>query len=112
MNAMMRKSTTILTCFKSNFNNFFSSSTRLKPNFTNQHPCRFNSTTARNPIHDQAIDFPGGNVKFIPQMRILSESQQHRVPCYRVLDDNGEPLFGTDFVQVCTYFTTFTFIHL
>lgn len=33
-------------------------------------------------------------------MTFLSESQQHRVPCYRVLDDNGEPIFGTDFVQV------------
>lgn len=97
MNTMIRKSTTILTYFKSNF---FSSSTRRKPNLTNHHPRRFNSTTAHNPIHDQAIDFPGGNVKFIPQMNFLSESQQHRVPCYRVLDDNGEPIFGTDFLQV------------
>jgi len=97
---MIRKSTTILTYFKSNF---FSSSTRRNPNLTNQHLRRFNSTTAHNPIHDQVIDFPGGNVKFIPQMTFLSESQQHRVPCYRVLDDNGEPIFGTDFVQVCTF---------
>lgn len=100
MNTMIRKSTTILTYFKSNYNNFFSTSTRRKPNLTNHHPRRFNSTTSPNPIHDQVIDFPGGNLKFIPQMTFLSESQQHRVPCYRVLDDNGEPIFGTDFVQV------------
>lgn len=95
----MKKSVnTIFTYFKS-------STPRRNPNLTNFYPRRFNSTTAHNPlpsnpIHDQVIDFPGGNVKFIPQMSFISESLQHRVPCYRVLDDNGEPILGTNFVQV------------
>ncbi|KAK2445035.1 thiamine diphosphate-binding fold (THDP-binding) superfamily protein [Trifolium repens] len=95
----MKKSiNTIFTYFKS-------STPRRNPNLTNFYPRRFNSTTAHNPlpsnpIHDQVIDFPGGNVKFIPQMSFISESLQHRVPCYRVLDDNGEPILGTNFVQV------------
>ncbi|WJX40875.1 3-methyl-2-oxobutanoate dehydrogenase (2-methylpropanoyl-transferring) [Trifolium repens] len=96
---MMKKSiNTIFTYFKSSI-------PRMNPNLTNLHPRHFNSTTAHNPlpsnpIHDQVIDFPGGNVKFIPQMSFISESLQHRVPCYRVLDDNGEPILGTNFVQV------------
>ncbi|XP_012571983.1 2-oxoisovalerate dehydrogenase subunit alpha 2, mitochondrial [Cicer arietinum] len=104
---MMRKSSTILTHLKSKKINFFSPSTALlspqrNPILTN----RFNSTTAHipftsNPIHDQhVIDFPGGNVKFIPEMRFIPESSQDRIPCYRVLDHNGEQIFGTDFVQV------------
>ncbi|XP_045824108.1 2-oxoisovalerate dehydrogenase subunit alpha 2, mitochondrial [Trifolium pratense] len=99
MNMMIKKSiNTIFTYFKS-------STPHRNPNLTNLHPRRFNSTTAHNPfpsnpIHDQVIDFPGGNVKFIHEMRFISESLQHRVPCYRVLDENGEPILGTNFVQV------------
>ncbi|KAK7316943.1 hypothetical protein RJT34_00779 [Clitoria ternatea] len=62
------------------------------------------TTTAQNPIqdsnHNQAIDFPGGTIKFIPEMRFLSESLEERIPCYRVLDDNGQLISGNNFVQV------------
>ncbi|KAG5050144.1 hypothetical protein JHK85_011247 [Glycine max] len=67
----------------------------------------FASTTAQNPStlnalqdHYQAIDFPGGAVQFIPEMRFISESPKERIPCYRVLDDNGQPILGHNFVQV------------
>lgn len=42
-------------------------------------------------------------MKFIPEMRFISESLQERIPCYRVLDDNGQPILGDNFVQVFTY---------
>ncbi|XP_058781347.1 2-oxoisovalerate dehydrogenase subunit alpha 2, mitochondrial-like [Vicia villosa] len=96
---MMKKSTTILTYFKYRITPLLAD--RRKPNLTNLLPRRFNSTTATNPsIHDQVLDFPGGDVKFIPQMKFLSESTQERIPCYRVLDDYGDLISGTQSVQV------------
>ncbi|KAG6626102.1 2-oxoisovalerate dehydrogenase subunit alpha 2, mitochondrial-like [Carya illinoinensis] len=50
--------------------------------------------------HDQALDFPGGKVAFTSEMSFISESGDKRVPCYRVLDDNGEPILSSNFVQV------------
>ena len=41
-------------------------------------------------------------MKFIPEMRFIPESSQERIPCYRVLDDNGQPILGSNFVQVFT----------
>ncbi|XP_058764983.1 2-oxoisovalerate dehydrogenase subunit alpha 2, mitochondrial-like [Vicia villosa] len=96
---MMKKSTTILTYFKYRITPLLAD--RRKPNLTDLLPRRFNSTTATNPsIHDQVLDFPGGDVKFIPQMKFLSESTQERIPCYRVLDDYGDLISGTQSVQV------------
>ncbi|KAK7350896.1 hypothetical protein VNO77_09935 [Canavalia gladiata] len=51
-------------------------------------------------LKSKVIDFPGGAVKFIPEMRFISESPQERIPCYRVLDDNGQPILGHNFVQI------------
>ncbi|KAL0351556.1 UNVERIFIED_CONTAM: 2-oxoisovalerate dehydrogenase subunit alpha 2, mitochondrial [Sesamum calycinum] len=48
----------------------------------------------------QAIDFPGGRVTFTPQIKFISESTDKRVPCYRVLDDDGYPIAGSRFEQV------------
>ncbi|CAK8567929.1 unnamed protein product [Lathyrus sativus] len=96
----MKKSTTILTYVKSRITPLLVAD-RRKPNLTGLHSRRFNSTAAASPsVHDQAIDFPGGNVKFIPQMKFLSESTQERIPCYRVLDDNGDLILGTQSLQV------------
>ncbi|RDX69045.1 2-oxoisovalerate dehydrogenase subunit alpha 2, mitochondrial, partial [Mucuna pruriens] len=52
-----------------------------------------------NIIPSYVIDFPGGAVEFIPEMRFISESPKERIPCYRVLDDNGQPIFGHKFVE-------------
>ncbi|WCJ43457.1 2-oxoisovalerate dehydrogenase subunit alpha 2 mitochondrial [Euphorbia peplus] len=46
------------------------------------------------------LDFPGGKVTYIPEMRFISQSYEKRVPCYRVLSDNGELIQDTDFDQV------------
>ncbi|KAG0450141.1 hypothetical protein HPP92_026920 [Vanilla planifolia] len=49
--------------------------------------------------NDQVMDFPGGKVTFIPEMRFLSNSDE-RIGCYRVLDDNGHVLSGSSFHEV------------
>ncbi|XP_058188892.1 2-oxoisovalerate dehydrogenase subunit alpha 2, mitochondrial-like isoform X1 [Rhododendron vialii] len=49
---------------------------------------------------DQALDFPGGTVPFTPEMRFISEASRERIPCYRVLDDNGNLIMHSSFVQV------------
>nr|XP_023872383.1 2-oxoisovalerate dehydrogenase subunit alpha 2, mitochondrial-like [Quercus suber]POE85904.1 2-oxoisovalerate dehydrogenase subunit alpha 2, mitochondrial [Quercus suber] len=49
---------------------------------------------------DQALDFPGGKVEFTSEMNFISESADKRVPCYRVLDVNGELIVSNNFVQV------------
>lgn len=46
------------------------------------------------------MDFPGGKVPITPQMKFISESSEKRLPCYRVLDDDGYPLPGTIFEEV------------
>ncbi|PNY17859.1 2-oxoisovalerate dehydrogenase subunit alpha mitochondrial-like, partial [Trifolium pratense] len=46
------------------------------------------------------IDFPGGKVAFTSEMRFISDTSHKRVPCYRVLDDNGELMTHTNHVQV------------
>ncbi|KAB5557260.1 hypothetical protein DKX38_008169 [Salix brachista] len=73
---------------------------------------RFKSTQASNQLeqlystddddHDnsQALDFPGGKVTYIPEMRFLSESSGKRIPCYRVLNENGEIITGSDYEQL------------
>lgn len=77
---------------------------------------RFKSTKAASQLeqlystddddHDtsQALDFPGGKVTYTPEMRFLSESNGKRVPCYRVLDDNGEIIRGSDYEQLSEEF--------
>ncbi|XP_015891118.3 2-oxoisovalerate dehydrogenase subunit alpha 2, mitochondrial [Ziziphus jujuba] len=50
--------------------------------------------------HAQVMDFPGGKIMFSPVMRFISESTQERVHCYQVLDDNGNPITGSNYVQV------------
>ncbi|CAL1362733.1 unnamed protein product [Linum trigynum] len=38
----------------------------------------------------QGLDFPGGHVSYTRSLNFISNSStQNRVPCYRVLDDNG-----------------------
>lgn len=65
-----------------------------------QHHAQFFYVYAHANWTQQVVDFPGGTVKFIPELRFISESPHERIPCYRVLDDNGEPTVGSNFVQV------------
>ncbi|XP_044474493.1 2-oxoisovalerate dehydrogenase subunit alpha 1, mitochondrial-like isoform X2 [Mangifera indica] len=51
-------------------------------------------------VEINALDFPGGKVSYTSEMRFISESLEKRIPCYRVLDDNGEVINGSDFEEV------------
>ncbi|KAA8546487.1 hypothetical protein F0562_002774 [Nyssa sinensis] len=53
-----------------------------------------------NDENEQAMDFPGGRVSFTSEMRFISESPEKRIPCYRILDENGNALMGSRFEQV------------
>ncbi|CAI9108915.1 OLC1v1008623C4 [Oldenlandia corymbosa var. corymbosa] len=41
--------------------------------------------------HNKVLNYPGGEVKFISKLNILPESQEERIHCYRILDDDGVP---------------------
>lgn len=47
----------------------------------------------------QVLNFPGGEVKFTPEMNFLSDLPEERIHCYRVLDDSGWPV-SSNFVQM------------
>ncbi|KAL3528251.1 hypothetical protein ACH5RR_012907 [Cinchona calisaya] len=49
---------------------------------------------------NQASDFPGERVAFTPKMNFISQSSGKRIPCYRVLDDDGYNIAGTIYEQV------------
>ncbi|XP_024983961.1 2-oxoisovalerate dehydrogenase subunit alpha 2, mitochondrial-like [Cynara cardunculus var. scolymus] len=48
----------------------------------------------------QDLDFPGGRVKFTPKPVFTSSSTEERTPCYRVLNDNGQPILDGDSVKI------------
>ncbi|CAM8946013.1 unnamed protein product [Rhodiola kirilowii] len=54
--------------------------------------------------HDHAnheeLDFPGGKVRFTSEMQFLSESPEQRIPCFRVLDEAGQPISSKSFPQL------------
>ncbi|XP_060198383.1 2-oxoisovalerate dehydrogenase subunit alpha 1, mitochondrial-like isoform X1 [Lycium barbarum] len=54
----------------------------------------------QNTHENQDMDFPGGKVPITPQMKFISESSEKRLPCYRVLDDDGYPIPGSIFEEV------------
>lgn len=49
----------------------------------------------------QVLDFPGGRVMFTYQLKFISESPEKRADCFRVLDDNGQPIAG-DYIELVT----------
>ncbi|XP_073306335.1 2-oxoisovalerate dehydrogenase subunit alpha 2, mitochondrial-like isoform X2 [Primulina huaijiensis] len=48
----------------------------------------------------QGLDFPGGRVAFTTQMKFISEYPEKRIPCYRVLDDDGYLVANSMYEQV------------
>ncbi|XP_017981818.1 PREDICTED: 2-oxoisovalerate dehydrogenase subunit alpha 1, mitochondrial [Theobroma cacao] len=71
---------------------------------------RFKSTVAEGQLDsffssdsddEQSLDFPGGKVTYTSEMNFISESSHERIPCYRVLDDDGEIInMDSDLQQV------------
>ncbi|KAF2616310.1 hypothetical protein F2Q70_00007235 [Brassica cretica] len=79
-------------------------STRVSPNpvtrLCNTMVDTLSSIGSHEDANSQVMDFPGGKVSFTPQIHFISESNEERVPCYRVLDDNGQQLTNSRFVPV------------
>ncbi|OMO57198.1 Dehydrogenase, E1 component [Corchorus capsularis] len=69
---------------------------------------RFESTIAEKQLasvkngeeDSQVLDFGGGKVTFSPEMRFTSESPSVNNNCYRVLDENGQLIRHSNFIQV------------
>lgn len=57
-------------------------------------------TSYYNQDEPEALEFPGGMVPLTSDLRFITECLDKRVPCYRVLDDNGHPIRGSSFPQV------------
>ncbi|XWS15200.1 hypothetical protein CRYUN_Cryun35bG0074300 [Craigia yunnanensis] len=49
---------------------------------------------------DEALDFPGGKVTYTSEIKFISGSSKKGIPCYRVLDDDGNLIRDSDFEQV------------
>ncbi|XP_057978513.1 2-oxoisovalerate dehydrogenase subunit alpha 2, mitochondrial isoform X2 [Malania oleifera] len=67
---------------------------------------RFESSEAENQLDSfrdvdggRVLDFPGGVVTLTSEMRFIPESTEKRTHCYRILDDNGNPVIGDNFIQ-------------
>ncbi|KAJ6337313.1 hypothetical protein OIU76_007065 [Salix suchowensis] len=78
----------------------FDSSQRFKSTKAASQHEHLYSTDDDGGDNSQGLDFPGGNVACISEMRFLSESTGMRIPCYSVLDGNGEILVGSDYEQL------------
>ncbi|KAK6924263.1 Dehydrogenase, E1 component [Dillenia turbinata] len=74
-------------------------------------PRRFESVRAEKQLssHDvdddekensQVLEFPIGKVTFSPEMKFEAESSEQCVPCYRILDDNGQPIAHSNFIEL------------
>lgn len=53
-----------------------------------------------NEDDQQTLNFPGGRIPITTRMKFISESFEKRLPCYRVLDDDGDLIPGSIFEQV------------
>ncbi|KAM3375638.1 2-oxoisovalerate dehydrogenase subunit alpha 1, mitochondrial-like [Capsicum galapagoense] len=49
---------------------------------------------------NQDLNFPGGKVPLTSQMKFISEASHKRLPCYRVLNDDGSLISNTIHEQV------------
>ncbi|XP_022132554.1 2-oxoisovalerate dehydrogenase subunit alpha 2, mitochondrial [Momordica charantia] len=49
---------------------------------------------------NQVLEFPGGKVRFTPHMSFIPDRDKERIPCFRVLDDNGQASIFSNFTQV------------
>ncbi|PQP91798.1 2-oxoisovalerate dehydrogenase subunit alpha 2 mitochondrial [Prunus yedoensis var. nudiflora] len=55
---------------------------------------------ANNVDDNQALKLPEGKVKFTPKLRFISETADERECCYRVLDENGNQISSSNYVEV------------
>ncbi|KAI3739006.1 hypothetical protein L2E82_29343 [Cichorium intybus] len=48
----------------------------------------------------QVLDYPGGKVTFTPKLTFTSGSTDERIPCYRLLNDNGQQVIDSDSIKI------------
>ncbi|CAH2036642.1 unnamed protein product, partial [Thlaspi arvense] len=48
----------------------------------------------------QELNFPGGKVGYTSEMKFIPGSTSRRIPCYRVLDEDGKIIPDSDFIPV------------
>lgn len=56
----------------------------------------------------QDLDFPGGKIPLTSQMKFISEASDKRLPCYRVLNEDGSLISNTINDQVYVTFQNCT----
>lgn len=54
----------------------------------------------------QDLDFPGGKIPLTSEMKFISEASDIRLPCYRVLNDDGSLISDSIYEQVLNYLIT------
>lgn len=74
-------------------------------NLLQRGPLSFHSATythilAKDLFLLQALELPEGKVKFTPKLRFISETADERECCYRVLDENGNRISSSNYVEV------------
>lgn len=50
-------------------------------------------------LPQQGLDFPGGTVKFTPELKFQADYPEERVQCYRVLDEMGH-IISSNYVKI------------
>ncbi|XP_031473434.1 2-oxoisovalerate dehydrogenase subunit alpha 2, mitochondrial [Nymphaea colorata] len=58
------------------------------------------STEAEGNAAQEVLDFPGGKVMFTADLSFIPEYPQHRVHCYRILNDEGQPISESSFQEI------------
>lgn len=76
------------------------SSQSLILNFSVLTNCEQVHDIQRYSIMCKVLEFPGGKVKFTSQLSFIPDREEERIPCFRVLDDNGRPCMYNNFTQV------------
>lgn len=63
---------------------------------------RWESTVAQKHFDstENALNYPGGKVKFTSDLNFILGSQEERIHCYRVLDENGQPISSSNFIEI------------
>ncbi|XP_009761044.1 2-oxoisovalerate dehydrogenase subunit alpha 1, mitochondrial-like [Nicotiana sylvestris] len=64
-------------------------------------PCSYEEDYHSDTAHEnQDLDFPGGKIPLTSEMKFISEASDIRLPCYRVLNDDGSLISDSIYEQV------------
>ncbi|XP_059299087.1 2-oxoisovalerate dehydrogenase subunit alpha 1, mitochondrial-like isoform X1 [Lycium ferocissimum] len=63
-------------------------------------PCSCEEDYRDTVYQNQDLDFPGGKIPLTSQMKFISEASDKRLPCYRVLNDDGSLISNSIHEQI------------